>query len=340
MRTYTFGHSLIHHEFQINETPSQETSVPHWLHFLTQEAGNQYQIAGQYGFLPQHANLPPFAQWGFDFVAPAWDSDYETFSSVDFDNILITPGNFIQYQGPEVAYYGDINSPLDYTAQIFNWVLIEEPGIEIFIYENWPDMGSFLGSGFPPSSAEWSEYNNYLQGDFHTWFLNYHDSLQTSFPNDCINMIPVGPVISDLLGQSPLNTIPVDTLYEDDAPHGRPTIYFLAAMVTYMAIYDQEPPPTYQVPPIISQVIADNYSLISTLMWQSLESYNNEDLLCNTTCSGDINEDGTVNVEDFLLLNSAFGSSCMSCDEDIDGNGAVNIDDFLLLNSSFGSTCQ
>lgn len=34
LKTFIFGHSLINHEAQINTTPSQETSVPHWFHFL------------------------------------------------------------------------------------------------------------------------------------------------------------------------------------------------------------------------------------------------------------------------------------------------------------------
>ncbi len=40
LRTFIFGHSLIHHEAQVNPTPSQETSVPHWFHLLSAEAGH------------------------------------------------------------------------------------------------------------------------------------------------------------------------------------------------------------------------------------------------------------------------------------------------------------
>ncbi len=273
LKTFIFGHSLINHEAQINITPSQETSVPHWLHFLAEEAGYTYAASGQYGFLPQHANLPPIAQWGFDYVAPAWDSDNYPFSYPNFDNILITPGNFIQWQGPAVPYYNDTLSPLDYTSQIFNWVNQQEDSLTLFIYENWPDMAPYLSQGFPPTQSEWTNYNNYIQAGFHDWFLEYHDSLILAHPNHCVRMIPVGPTISELLMQPPFDQIAIDTLYEDDAPHGRPTIYFLAALATYMAMYEEPAPSSYQVPTIIDPIIANNYQQAVDFIWNSLLNF-------------------------------------------------------------------
>ncbi|MDF1694650.1 MAG: hypothetical protein P1U56_02405, partial [Saprospiraceae bacterium] len=123
VRSFIFGHSLINHEAQVNPTPSQETSIPHWMHFLAEAGGNTYAVSGQYGFLPQHANLPPIAQWGFDFATGAWESDYEPFSAANFTNILITPANFIQWQGPEENYFGETISPIDATKTIVDWCI-------------------------------------------------------------------------------------------------------------------------------------------------------------------------------------------------------------------------
>ena len=105
--TFIFGNSLVNHELQVNITSSQETSVPHWFEFLADEAGYAYAVSGQYGFLNTHVNnLPPVSQWWFDTVAGAWDSDNQLFSDVNFDNIIITPANFIQWQGPADNYFG------------------------------------------------------------------------------------------------------------------------------------------------------------------------------------------------------------------------------------------
>lgn len=57
-------------------------------------------------------------------------------------------------------------------------------------------------------------------------------------------------------------------------------------------------------------------------------------------CPGDFTEDGAVSVEDFLILNSAFGHDCSSCLQDLTGDGLVDVTDFLMFNSGFGSDCQ
>jgi hypothetical protein len=50
---------------------------------------------------------------------------------------------------------------------------------------------------------------------------------------------------------------------------------------------------------------------------------------------GDINGDGTVGVDDLLIMLSQWGS-CSGCSGDLDGNGYVGVDDLLLLLSNFG----
>ena len=270
---FIFGHSLLNHELQINETPSQETSVPHWLHFLSEAGDRKFKISGQYGFLPQHANLPPIAQWGFDFAEPAWESDYETFAEAEFSHILLTPGNFIQWQAPDVNYpYEDV-SPLSATNDILNWCDDQTDKLNFYIYENWPDMAPYLSSGFPPSTTEWENYNQFLQTDFADWFDEYHQLLAEAHSDKCVKLIPVGRLISELLQMSPYDEININALYEDDAPHGRPSKYFLASMITYMAIYESPTPMSYQVTEFIDPIIAENYQAINNFFWNRLNEF-------------------------------------------------------------------
>ncbi|MEN0005122.1 MAG: T9SS type A sorting domain-containing protein [Bacteroidota bacterium] len=289
VRTFVFGHSLINHEFQVNPTPSQETSVPHWFYYLAEAAGYDYAVGGQFGFLPQHTNLPPIAQWGFDVVPGAWESDYEPFVDAGFTNILITPANFAQWQAPDLNYPNETVSPVSATNTVFDWCLAQDENLTFFIYENWPDMAPYLGSGFPPNATEWDNYNDYLLGDFHEWFLEYYDLVQSNFPNACIRMIPVGPTISKLLQQAPFDQIPIDQLYEDDAPHGRPSIYFLASIATYMAMYEEKPVADFAVDPIIHPIIADNYQAVVDFFWEELLAFNDSagssQVFCNSITS-------------------------------------------------------
>jgi len=55
-------------------------------------------------------------------------------------------------------------------------------------------------------------------------------------------------------------------------------------------------------------------------------------------CDEDLNNDGTVGVDDLLQLLAAYGSSCM-CPEDLDGNGVVGVDDLLQLLAAYGLDC-
>jgi hypothetical protein len=113
---YIFGHSLI-----VHATDSDETTVPHWLHLLAHEGGHDVSVSGQYGFLPQHANLPPTAQWGFSEVASAWDSDTQNFTDANFNTILLTAANFVQDQPSNVNYHGNsTTSPVSATLEIID----------------------------------------------------------------------------------------------------------------------------------------------------------------------------------------------------------------------------
>lgn len=274
---YIFGHSLLVHEPPALPTPPNETTVPHWVYLLAQEAGHNYAVAGQYGFLPQHANLPPFSQWGFALVPPAWESDYEPFSDADFTTILITASNFSQWQPSYIPYYGGggVQSPLTATLDIIDWVQLQEDSLTIYIYENWPDMAGFIaGEGFPPTAAEFSNYHDYTQNGFHDWWVEYHDSLVVARPADNIKMIPVGPIISSLLTETALSGIPILDLYEDNAPHGRPTIYFLASLVTYMAMYGELAPANFTNFGTVHSLVQSNYATAVNYIWAELQAFN------------------------------------------------------------------
>ena len=51
---------------------------------------------------------------------------------------------------------------------------------------------------------------------------------------------------------------------------------------------------------------------------------------------GDINHDGTVNIQDFTLLSNAFGTNNAAAD--LNSDGIVNIQDYTLLSNNFGKT--
>ena len=54
-----------------------------------------------------------------------------------------------------------------------------------------------------------------------------------------------------------------------------------------------------------------------------------------TSCTGDFNSDGVVDVNDLLVLIAAWGS-CDACPEDINADGIVDVNDLLLVIAAWG----
>lgn len=287
--------------------------MPHWCHFLAEDSGHEYAVSGQYGFLPQHRQLPPKSQWFFDSVPIAWNDAIMSFAEADISNIIVTPANFIQWQPPTEDYPTDPISPIEATIQIFDWCLNQNDSLILYIYEGWPDMSPYLNGGFPPSASEWASYNDYLQGDFHDWFLSYHDALIQAFPGQCIKMIPVGPIVGEVLRRAPFQQIPLTDLYEDDAPHGTPSLYFLTAMISYMSQYQEKAPPTYRPDALIHPIIRDHYAELVDIIWEELTDFNTSSgtsrVFCSLSTGTVLPEPNKINVhffpnptEDFLNI--------------------------------------
>lgn len=270
---YMFGHSLVNY-VSVVDPPSDETTIAHWIYLLAQASGRDFASTGQWGFLPGHSNLPPTSAWGYSLVPPVWDSELEPFSAADFTSILITAGNFDQWQPSNLAYPGTGGiSPLSATETIMDWVDQQEDSVKVYIYENWPDMAPFLGNNFPPTDEEFANYNSYTLGAFHDWWIEYQDFLLASRPNRYARMIPVGPIMARIFTDLIPNQIPYTDLYEDGDPHGKASIYFLAGLITYMAVFAELPSPSFSFPSSIHPVIQSNYQNIINLTWSELQAF-------------------------------------------------------------------
>lgn len=309
MNAYIGGNSLVHHIVQVNQTPSQETSAPHWMRFIAEAAGNEFTISGNFMSLPfliGQNQLPLENNWYFDSVPSGWDSWDTSFEQSAIDNVVFTPMNFVQHREPYETYeFGDTwNTPIDAADTLISWVTENKPGTPLYIYEGWPDMATYTNGNFPPTPNEWANYqaDAGFTGSFHEWYIELQDSLTERFPNECIKLIPVGPIISEILDQAPYNSIPIDTLYEDDAPHGRPSIYMLAGLITYMALYEEMAPTGYEPPETyIAETIREEYPNLANDIWVTLQNFNYENgqsrVFCNQTSSlmeDDFNENFKV----------------------------------------------
>ncbi|SHH54834.1 calcium-binding protein [Cognatishimia maritima] len=235
-KVYVFGNSLIHHE-----SASEGTSVPHWLGYLSQRQNTPLELDGEWGFLRNFAeDRPPAPNWAFETLSSAWSRQYRTFQDVGYDAVIINPANFIQYQGPDRPYDGE--NPDRATPLLAAVKTLSKPGMpqRVIVYEGWAEMAPF-GRSFPPKARELRKYHAFNTEDYHDWYVDFADALQAELPDQEIHLLPVARILSRGFLETGLSDIPVEALYSDDAPHGTDTLYFLAAIPVYAALFDRLP---------------------------------------------------------------------------------------------------
>lgn len=270
-RAYVFGNSLIHH---LSDT--DETTVPHWVALMAREAGHDFALSGQWGFLRDFMKtLPPQPNWSFKEVKDAWNSERTAFQDAGLINLWMVPGNFIQYQTPDAPYDGENAenlSPVDAAKAIFSWALEADPDLGLYVYEGWPEMAGVTGR-FPPNANGLREYHSYAMGDYAKWYDAFTAGLAASAPEGAVTLIPVSRVLSSVMLETALAELPAETFYVDDAPHGTSALYLMAAMVTYNTIFDEPLPDSFRPPSSIAPEIRATFPMVRDAIWERVSAF-------------------------------------------------------------------
>jgi predicted RecA/RadA family phage recombinase len=284
VRQFTFNHSLWDHAGGTN------TTTGYWVGELAIASGTYYAWSGQFGQL-DYTNLSPISGFGIGSTnsPDLFTEDGTPYSDFDTDNTIIMPSNF---QHMDYIHAQDVYArlPLDatlvgYANRVVDTVVLNQPDTPVYIYEHWHEVGNF-GDVDLVSRADFSHYNQAVYGTNHEWFLDYQNGIQASRSDVEIRMIPVGPIIAEILENSALqaSALNFNDMYFDTAPHGTPNTYLLAGLITYQAMYAEKANASY-IPPITSQgdfsdggvsrEIAEDFSAINDFVWERLNHYNN-----------------------------------------------------------------
>lgn len=277
-RTYMFGNSLLNHA---TGAFTEYTNVPRWMQDFADSDGTSYAMGGQFGFGATHvSSLPPDLNWGWGAVNGLGGSsvlDSANWAAANIDAVLFTPANFRQ-EFP--ATDSDVNwddITTETTNTLFSFAENSNPGnAEYYIYQSWRDMSAtFTTADFSttyPTTQELANYWNDNNTTWHQWWLDYQDAMTSTYPSLNVKMMPVGYILGILLTTT-LVDIPAVDLYEDSAPHGRATLYFLAALIVYMSTYRKKFPFDYIVPANVNSLVADNFPTIINQIWTELLNF-------------------------------------------------------------------
>ncbi|WP_424439184.1 calcium-binding protein [Planktotalea sp.] len=280
-RAYVFGNSLVHH---LSE--SDETTVPHWLSLIAREAGHEFKLSGQWGFLRDFMrSLPPQPNWSFKEVKEAWNSERVAFQDAGLSNLWIVPANFIQYQTPDAPFDGENAenlSPIDAGAAVVSWASEADPNLAFYIYEGWPEMAGVAGS-FPPNANGLKAYHSFATGDYAEWYDAFTAGLAAAVPEREVTLMPISRVLSSVMMETALAELPAETFYVDDAPHGTSALYLMAAMVAYNTIYNEPLPDGFRPPSSIAPELRATFPMVRDAIWQRVEAFNAKPTTTNDT---------------------------------------------------------
>jgi len=231
---YTFGHSLFKWDFGGEPGSMPESSTGYWLGYLADGVAVEIAGTGQFGQLSYH-EIPPQAGWGFSTNEfDPWPDG--SFADQDFTHVIIMPSNFEQYDTSAEDYMED-------TMRVLDYVVAQEPNAEIILYEHYPEpnLSGAVTDGADLSDLEWSRYRDYTRGAYHDWFLAWQDLIVSEYPSVTVRMIPLGPIVMDLVEESFFSDVLYTDLYADDAPHGTRSSYLLMALICYRALIGENP---------------------------------------------------------------------------------------------------
>ena len=272
VKAYVFGHSLVYHK-----DPDQ--NVPFWLNQLANAAGKTLSLSGQFGFLNEHVQrgLPPRDKWRFRGVKSALRGG-AGFENASLTSVIITPKNFAQYQ--PVLKFGEQSpgSLLGDTIYLMDWVEKRHKKTKFYIYGGWADMGAMkIGrswkkvSSFPPKASMLQTYHDYNGAQYHDWYVDYVAQIKKRRPSLDVDLIPIARIMSKLYADTSLKVLEATDLYEDSAPHGTATTYFIAALVVYTKLYAIKAPQNYVPPANINKLVIENYGEVTKVICEELK---------------------------------------------------------------------
>ncbi|MCC7321179.1 MAG: calcium-binding protein [Rubellimicrobium sp.] len=260
MGAFFFGNSLIWHQ-----DGGDESAVPYWLALMAQAGGQGFAADGTWGFPADFARaLPPSSDWRIGGVARLMSDNPRSFRMAGFDAAILAPPNFVQWAAPDRDTLDGAMS--DLIGRTFDWT--RNQGIaRLYIYEGWPDMGD--SGAFPPEPQAFAAWRDHARGAYDLWYRDLTARLAAGLPGAEVGLIPVARVMAGLLAEGPLAALAPGDLFVDDAPHGTPAAYLLAAMITHSAL-QAEPAPAIALPAGIPPVLRDNYPAIAEAIWREV----------------------------------------------------------------------
>lgn len=293
---YVSGHSLFtHNDGTGSNAPATDwTRTGTWMGLFADHVSNDFSGGGNFGQIAQ-LNTDYDSNWiGSPGLPTSEDIQYR-YSSNTISFYPPSSGNFAAQNFTHFFFmasnFEEIDdTPNDWLARtltLLDRLNAGEPSAVFYFYIHWPLPNNAGGGSFVDNTnltaSEWTTYRAYERGAFLTWHLSLLDLVRQARPGYNIRGIPVGPIVSDIVeNESYFSTVVFTDLFGDSAPHGTESMYWLAGLITYIAVYKRAPDLTgFTNPAGATQVISEitsNYAALSTYCYNRLVHYHDNTL--------------------------------------------------------------
>jgi hypothetical protein len=279
---YYYKNSLYNHLQTGSNQGNASTAVGNWIARFSAAAPipNTVSLGSMFGFFTQwvtpaqanqfHSELTTtlIAKW-----TPSWNG------AQNINHVGFVPDNFDGYNfDPSV----NTNMGMAYETRLLNMIDAWEANApnsnrKYVVYAGWPQMNNgFGGSGGNPATitpAQLANWRNFGLGSYQTWMELLVAKLKTARPNLDIRLHNISKAVLMTHANTNVGNIPLTTLFEDLAPHGRSTWYCLAAIAEYIELFNEKPSATFTFNPTwnVDPVVTNNYQQIVDYMWTVLK---------------------------------------------------------------------
>ena len=268
---YAYLNSLHNHDAGAGNL---NTSTANWIARLASAApngGNTYTCGWQFGFANSWVT-PPAAQ-GQEVVTSPHMSETSWTGGTQIEVVEFVPDNF---NGPFFDPNATNNLGFAYETRLLElidaWETNAPKASRVYaVYAGWPDMGRY-GDPATISAGQITAYQTRALGGHQTWMELLVSRLQAARPSLAIRLHDVNRILMLVWRDTVVNRIPASTLFEDDAPHGRSSWYFLAAVVDYIELFGEKPPSGFVFDTAwnVDSTISSNYQTIVDFIWNAL----------------------------------------------------------------------
>lgn len=280
VHAYAYLNSL-HNHAHPTSAQNASTRVANWVARMAARApggGNTFTMGAQFGYFTQWT-MPPAAGNMFEEVSTPhldpWAPSWEGASGIDV--VELVPDNFDAPRFDPSARTSMGASCQDRLLHVIDqWEAnAPNPKRRYAVFAGWPAMrpqGGGDGRAILPSMcAAWVDDG---LGTYQAWMEVLVSRLQTARPGLDIRLHAVSKALLVVYRDTVVGTVAPRALFEDMAPHGRPSLYFIAAVADYIELFDEKPPADFAFDPAwgVSPIITGSYQLIVDHIWGVLRS--------------------------------------------------------------------